>query len=239
MATQRSTVDQVRESLRLQQVYNVFMRYGMDLLFDRTVMGDFRRTMQRWVYVIDHPLEALSVPVKIRLMLQELGPTYVKMGQIVSSRADVLPPDWAEEMDKLQSDVPPFPYENVVEIKKGKKEIVSKILMPGYVLVNMNEDGELFSLINKLPGVAGFVGDGTDPIALSEKEVEHIFTQVEDKQEGKQYDPRFSPSLPTMVSPGHRCLSSATLPFVSGPAPGWHGRSHDPRGRSGRRSPPR
>lgn len=116
MATQRSTVDQVRESLRLQQVYNVFMRYGMDLLFDRTVLGNFRRSMQRWVYGIDHPLRALSVPVKVRLMLQELGPTYVKMGQIVSSRADVLPPDWAEEMDKLQSDVPPFPYEDVVEI---------------------------------------------------------------------------------------------------------------------------
>ena len=116
MATQRSTVDQVRESLRLQQVYNVFMRYGMDLLFDRTVLGNFRLSMQRWVYNIDHPLEQLSVPVKIRLMLQELGPTYVKMGQIVSSRADVLPPDWAEEMDKLQSDVPPFAYEDVVEI---------------------------------------------------------------------------------------------------------------------------
>jgi ubiquinone biosynthesis protein len=116
MATQRSTVDQVRETLRLQQVYNVFMRYGMDLLFDRTILGDFRRSMQRWVYDIPHPLDALSVPVKIRLMLQELGPTYVKMGQIVSSRADVLPPDWAEEMDKLQSDVPPFPYEDVVEI---------------------------------------------------------------------------------------------------------------------------
>ncbi|UCG22745.1 MAG: hypothetical protein JSW55_11225, partial [Chloroflexota bacterium] len=116
MATQRSTVDQVRESLRLQQVYNVFMRYGMDLLFERTVLGVFRRRMQRWVFDIPHPLESLTVPVKIRLMLQELGPTYVKMGQIVSSRADVLPPDWAEEMDKLQSDVPPFPYENVVEI---------------------------------------------------------------------------------------------------------------------------
>ena len=116
MATQRSTVDQVRESLRLQQVYNVFMRYGMDLLYDRIVLGEFRRSMQRWVYDIDHPLDQLSVPVKIRLMLQELGPTYVKMGQIVSSRADVLPPDWAEEMNKLQSDVPPFPYEDVVEI---------------------------------------------------------------------------------------------------------------------------
>lgn len=116
MATRRSTLDQARESLRLQQVYNVFMRYGMDVLFDRIVLGDFRRRMQRWVYGIDRPLEPLAVPVKVRLMLQELGPTYVKMGQIVSSRADVLPPDWAAEMNKLQSDVPPFPYEEVVEI---------------------------------------------------------------------------------------------------------------------------
>jgi ubiquinone biosynthesis protein len=43
----------------------------------------------------DEPVEELSLPVKVRLMLQELGPTYVKMGQIISSRAEVLPAEWA------------------------------------------------------------------------------------------------------------------------------------------------
>ena len=44
-------------------------------------------------------------------MLQQLGPTFVKIGQMASSRADALPEDWREELDKLQSTVPPFPWE--------------------------------------------------------------------------------------------------------------------------------
>jgi ubiquinone biosynthesis protein len=48
-------------------------------------------------------------------MMQELGPTYVKMGQIVSSQSQVLPEEWAVEMNKLQSNVPPFEYEIVYE----------------------------------------------------------------------------------------------------------------------------
>jgi ubiquinone biosynthesis protein len=51
--------------------------------------------------------------VKIRLMIEELGPTYVKMGQIVSSQASSLPQDYAVELEKLQSNVPPFPSEQV------------------------------------------------------------------------------------------------------------------------------
>jgi ubiquinone biosynthesis protein len=49
-------------------------------------------------------------------MLQELGPTYVKMGQIISSRTEALPREWQEELVKLQSDVPPFPSDQVYEI---------------------------------------------------------------------------------------------------------------------------
>ena len=103
----------VRENLRLQQVYNVLLRYSMDMLFDQGIVGSFRRRMQQWIYKPERPIERLSNPVKVRLLLQELGPTYVKMGQIVSSRAEVLPPEWAVEFKKLQSDVPPFPYEEV------------------------------------------------------------------------------------------------------------------------------
>ena len=46
-------------------------------------------------------------------MLEELGPTYVKIGQIVSSQASVLPADWATELARLQDAVPPFPADQV------------------------------------------------------------------------------------------------------------------------------
>ena len=113
----RTNIDKVRESLRLQQVYNVFLRYGWDSAIQSLgPINDFRRKMQKWIW--DLPEEALDIPgpVKMRLMIEELGPTYVKMGQIVSSQSNVLPEDWALELNKLQSDVPPFPTEEAREV---------------------------------------------------------------------------------------------------------------------------
>ncbi|MCB0164207.1 MAG: AarF/ABC1/UbiB kinase family protein [Anaerolineae bacterium] len=111
-----SSLDRFRESLRLQQVFNTFVRYGMDVLLDRGLIGDFRRFMQNWVYDPPQPLLPLSTPVKVRLMIEELGPIYVKMGQIVSSQAQALPAEWGQELKKLQSNVPPFPTQQVREI---------------------------------------------------------------------------------------------------------------------------
>ena len=113
----RTSADKVRENIRLQQVYNVFLRYGWDMAFERMgVLNDFRLGMQRWVWQLPTDLQEVSTPVKARLMIEELGPTYVKMGQIISSQASVIPPEWEAELDKLQSDVPPFPLEQVREI---------------------------------------------------------------------------------------------------------------------------
>jgi len=113
----RSTLDSVRESLRLQQVYNVFLRYGWDLAFQRwRLLGTLRHNMHRWVWHLPEDVAEMSTPAKVCLMLEELGPTYVKMGQIVSSQASVVPEEWEVELEKLQSDVPPFPAAQVREI---------------------------------------------------------------------------------------------------------------------------
>jgi ubiquinone biosynthesis protein len=113
----RSRLDSVRESLRLQQVYNVFLRYGWDLAFQRwRLLGSLRHSMQRWVWHLPDEMDELTMPAKVCLMLEELGPTYVKMGQIISSQASVIPEEWEVELEKLQSDVPPFPAVQVRQI---------------------------------------------------------------------------------------------------------------------------
>jgi len=116
MKQRSSSIDQARESLRLQQIYNTISSYALDMALDRGSLGAFRRRMQTFIYQPGEQVEPLSLPVKVRLMLQELGPTYVKMGQIVSSRAEVLPAEWMLELNKLQSNVPPFPSDEVREI---------------------------------------------------------------------------------------------------------------------------
>ncbi|MBQ0740730.1 AarF/ABC1/UbiB kinase family protein, partial [Aquimarina celericrescens] len=51
-----------------------------------------------------------------RLILEELGPTFIKMGQIASTRPDLIPEDILKELEKLQDHVPPFPFEEVERI---------------------------------------------------------------------------------------------------------------------------
>ena len=58
----------------------------------------------------------MTTPQKARLMLEQLGPMYVKVGQIVSSQSLALPEEWSAELDKLQSTVQPFPYDDVRQI---------------------------------------------------------------------------------------------------------------------------
>jgi ubiquinone biosynthesis protein len=112
----RSSLDRLREDLRLQQVYNTLLRYGYDTVLERTAyLGGFRHAMQTWVWRLPRGWEEPDAAVKVRLMLEELGPTYVKIGQIVSSQASVLPVDMATELAKLQDAVPPFPSDQVRE----------------------------------------------------------------------------------------------------------------------------
>ena len=59
-------------------------------------------------------------PKKARMMLEELGPTYIKLGQILSMRQDLIPPEYANEFSKLQDEVQPFGMEDVKKRIKGE-----------------------------------------------------------------------------------------------------------------------
>jgi ubiquinone biosynthesis protein len=106
-------IAQISERLRLMQVYGIMLQYTTDLAFDWAPLRPFRRRMQTWIWRPTQPIEPLRPEVKVRLLLQDLGPTYVKLGQIVSSQGRALPLAWETELERLQSDVRPFAYENV------------------------------------------------------------------------------------------------------------------------------
>jgi hypothetical protein len=72
--------------------------------------------LQLWLHDLDGPSTALGTAAKARLLLQELGPTYVKVGQLISSRSQVLPDDWERELARLRQDVATFPYADVRRI---------------------------------------------------------------------------------------------------------------------------
>jgi len=72
-----------------------------------------------------------------------------------------------------------IPTEQVVEIKDGKKRRVTKKFFPGYVLVEMQMDDDLQSMVKNTPKVTGFLGGGS-PSPLTDQEVSTLFKQVDE-----------------------------------------------------------
>ena len=103
-----------RTLVRLIGIQRILVKYGLDDLIKQTHL---LRPMRFLFYLFprrrnkDAPLGE-----RIRLALEELGPIFIKFGQAISTRRDLLPPDIADELAKLQDKVPPFPSEQAVEI---------------------------------------------------------------------------------------------------------------------------
>jgi len=99
----------MRHLARLVFICITVLRYGLDEL----ALSSFR---QRWVRLLVRVMtigRTLESPrgERLRMALERLGPIFVKFGQVLSTRRDLLPPDLAEELAKLQDRVPPFPAE--------------------------------------------------------------------------------------------------------------------------------
>lgn len=108
---------------RYGRIVTVLVRYGFgDFLYRLKVR--YYVPWQRKVFKKEvKGIESLSTPERVRLAFEELGPTFIKFGQILSSRPDLLPPDFIREFSKLQDKVPPFPFEDaktLIETQLGQ-----------------------------------------------------------------------------------------------------------------------
>ncbi len=74
--------------------------------------------------------------------------------------------------DLIQSVV--VPMEDVVEIRNGQRKVKRRKMFPGYVLIKMIHTSETWYLVRNTQGVTGFVGHGSDPIPLTDEEVQHM-----------------------------------------------------------------
>ena len=104
----------VRTLLRLISIQRVLVKYGLDDVISATHL---LRPLRFFFYLAPRRRDR-SAPLgeRLRLALEELGPIFVKFGQAISTRRDLLPRDIADELAKLQDAVPPFPGQEVVEI---------------------------------------------------------------------------------------------------------------------------
>ena len=78
-----------------------------------------------------------------------------------------------------------IPTEPVTELRNGKKYTIERVFLPGYVLVEMELDNDLWHVIKNTPRVTGFLGTGDKPVALSEQEVSSILFRSESAAKDK------------------------------------------------------
>ena len=100
--------------LRLLGIQRVLVRHGLDEIITAT---HFLRPLRFFFYLFPRRSErSAPLGVRVRRALEELGPIFVKFGQAASTRRDLLPADIADELAKLQDQVPPFPAQEAIAI---------------------------------------------------------------------------------------------------------------------------
>jgi len=107
---------QIQELNRFRHIAEILARNGLGMLLDQTEFGRFLpRGFRKRLARPDEQVRRLSIPERVRHTLEDLGPTYIKLGQLMSGRGDLLPPGFTEELTKLLDAAPAYPYEEVVK----------------------------------------------------------------------------------------------------------------------------
>jgi len=114
---------------RMKQIVAVLIKQGFDYFIKELNLKCYIPFKER-IKLGRTKEEKKSAPVRLRLALEELGPTFVKFGQLLSTRPDIIPKDFIEELNKLQDNVPPLSYKEVEEqIKKELGKPINKIFL--------------------------------------------------------------------------------------------------------------
>ena len=90
------------------------MKYGLEDIIVNSTLRNFVSERKRLSWSRqDKPVFQYSRWERIRMVCEELGPTFVKLAQVMSNRPDMLPAPLIEELERLQDNVAPFPFDDV------------------------------------------------------------------------------------------------------------------------------
>jgi ubiquinone biosynthesis protein len=105
---------------RYAEILGVLFKYGFDDLIHKARIEHYLDFGRRVFGKQDDKLKILSTPQRLRMALEELGPTFIKLGQLLSTRADLLPQEFIDELVKLRDEVPAFPFEESEKILRAE-----------------------------------------------------------------------------------------------------------------------
>ncbi len=141
----RKIGQKIRDIRRLNQILRILTKHGFGFVIQQLHLDEYiigrslikMRLFRRFT----EPQESRAV--RLRKVLEELGPTFIKFGQVLSVRPDLIPLDICNELSKLQDSVPPFGYEDV---KKQIKESLG------------SDPGKIFTVFEPIPMAAASLG---------------------------------------------------------------------------------
>jgi ubiquinone biosynthesis protein len=109
------TISVMRDFGRLREIAGIMIHYGWGDVAKRLGKGSLiGRAGNAVNSKASQEIMKLPAEVRVRLALQDLGPTFVKLGQVLATRADIFPPNWIAEFSKLQDQVPPVPFTDLL-----------------------------------------------------------------------------------------------------------------------------
>ena len=111
----RETVSHLRDLPRYRQIITTLVRYGYQDVVSALHLDAIVRPIERVAFGGEEP-QAHDRPRRLRMVCEELGPTFVKLGQLLSTRPDLIPEAYTNELASLRDDVRPFPYSQVEAI---------------------------------------------------------------------------------------------------------------------------
>ena len=153
------TINVVRDLSRLHEITAILIRYGGGDFVRLIGIGNILERAGRILHWKEaSEISHLEPAVRVRRALEDLGPTFVKLGQVLATRVDIFPPHWIVEFEKLQSDVPSVAFE---------------LLLPELEKALGTSPGEIFLELNTTPFAAASIAqvhlaklqDGT-PVVL-------------------------------------------------------------------------
>jgi len=105
----------MRDLPRLRELAGILIRHGFGDVVRRAGVGTVLERAGEMLSVgQDHSLREVDLAVRIRMALEQMGPTFVKLGQVLATRVDLFAPEWIAEFEKLQNSVPPVPFADVL-----------------------------------------------------------------------------------------------------------------------------
>lgn len=110
----KQTVIAMRDLPRMKEIISILMRYGLGDFIQRLKLSGalgYAYKDETDARIASNPY--LSVPQRFRMAFEELGPTFIKFGQILSTRVDIFSPEWIEEFQRLQSNVRPIAQSDI------------------------------------------------------------------------------------------------------------------------------